>query len=68
MKHKPRTFFPLTIKVADFSSGGPSLLEISSMIAGNIEIYFRNLIRNMEINLEIFREVWKFNYFKRRFS
>jgi len=31
--------------------GGPSLLEISSMIGGNDEIYFRmkNLIENLEI-------------------
>jgi len=34
--------------------GGPSLLEISSMIAGNVEIYFRNL--------EIQSETWKLGF------
>jgi len=38
------TYGILADLVRGSTAGGPSLLEISSMIAGNVEIYFRNVV------------------------
>jgi len=47
------TFYSMMLlsNIVKLDPGGPSLLEISSMITGNVEIYFRNL--------EIYSEIWK---------
>ena len=47
--------------------GGPSLLEISSIALGNVEIYFGNVESQLESwkfarNLEIKFEIWKFGF------